>query len=91
MVESKSPAKHAHFCDAELDEYDKSRGQKMKITDPKTPYHEDEEEPYLNEASSDVVESEDVEIMEHLKAAKINREKNAKMGTADLSYLTSKL
>jgi hypothetical protein len=46
MVESKSPAKHAHFDDAELDEYDKTRGKKMKITDPKTPYHEDEEEPF---------------------------------------------
>jgi len=41
MVESKSPQKHAHFDDAELEEYDKTRGQKMKITDPKTPYHEE--------------------------------------------------
>jgi hypothetical protein len=91
MVESKSPAKHAHFNDSELDEYDKSRGQKMKITDPKTPYHEDEEEAASNEASCCLVESEDIEIIEHLKAAKINRDKNAKVGPADLSALTSKL
>lgn len=65
----------------------------MKITDPKTPYHEDEEELIAsNEVSSNVVENEDIEIIEHLKEAKINRDKNAKiMGPVDLSALTSKL
>lgn len=32
--------KNANFNEQELAEYDKTRGQKMKIDEPKTPYHE---------------------------------------------------
>ena len=34
--------KHAHFNEVEIAEYDKQRGQCMKIDDPKTPYHDED-------------------------------------------------
>jgi hypothetical protein len=49
MVESKSPSKHAHFDEFELEQYDKTRGQHQKIPDPKTPYIDEEPEEMTNE------------------------------------------
>ena len=74
MVETKEK-RRAHFDDTELNEYDKTRGQKMKIDDPKTPYHDDvDDEEMTNEA---VNEPEDPVIEGHLTHAKKNRDLNA--------------
>ena len=40
---------HVHFDEVEIAEYDKTRGQHVKITDPKTPYAEFNEEIYVDE------------------------------------------
>ena len=45
-----SERKGVHFDEQELFEYDKTRGQCMKIDDPKTPYHEySDEDEEINE------------------------------------------
>jgi hypothetical protein len=44
MVEpTDKPARRAHFDEQELTEYDLTRGQKMVIDDPKTPWEDDEQ------------------------------------------------
>lgn len=42
MVDSTKDQRRAHFDEFELTEYDKTRGQCMKIDDPKTPYCDDD-------------------------------------------------
>ena len=42
MVEPTAQTRRAHFDEDELNEYDKTRGQKIKIDEPKTPYHDDD-------------------------------------------------
>lgn len=43
MVESNDkPVRRAHFDEQELTEYDKTRGQKMVIDDPKTPWEDED-------------------------------------------------
>ena len=46
VQQEESGANHVHFDEVEIAEYDKTRGQCMKIDDPKTPYHDssDDEE-----------------------------------------------
>lgn len=78
MVEQK-PQRRAHFNEEEISEYDKQRGQCMKIDDPKTPWeHYDEE----HDASADVEmsheqqEEYDPVVEGNLEMARLNREKN---------------
>lgn len=54
MVESKPKVRRAHFDEAEISEYDKQRGQCMKIDDPKTPWEDYDEEQQPHDASADV-------------------------------------
>jgi len=42
MVEPSKSLKRAHFNEDELNDYDKTRGQKQKIDEPKTPYADDD-------------------------------------------------
>ena len=68
--------RHAHFDEHELAEYDKTRGQTMKIDDPKTPFNDDsqeEDDDYDPETAK--VEPQ---IQESLEAAQHNRMANAK-------------
>ena len=44
MVEPTQKQRRAHFNEEEITEYDKLRGQCMKIDDPKTPF--EDEDPY---------------------------------------------
>ena len=66
----------------------------MKITDPKTPYNDDDYEDASadNEMSKGELDNEP-EIQHHLMEAKINRDKNAQMlsRAVDFSQLGQKL
>ena len=46
-TEASQKAQGVHFDEQELFEYDKTRGQCQKIDDPKTPYHEEDDEEML--------------------------------------------
>ena len=66
-----------HFDEDELTAYDKTRGQKMKIDDPKTPYCEDdsgEDHDMTLEADEQVDEI----VAAHLYTAQTNKALNAK-------------
>ena len=58
MVEqSKEQARASvHFDEDELKEYDKHRGKHIKITDPKTPYEDFNEEIYKEEGDHEMTE-----------------------------------
>ena len=58
-----------HFDEHEIAEYDKQRGQCMKIDDPKTPVHEEDEDSDSQQAQKDEVEELDPELKEHLDEA----------------------
>ena len=58
-------AKGVRFDELEIAEYDKTRGQCQKIDDPKTPYHEYEDDEMTNENGGGEVDP-DPEVLEHL-------------------------
>ena len=68
---------HVHFDEVEIAEYDKTRGQCMKIDDPKTPYHDSSED---EEMTKELAPGEDAdpETLKHLEEAQENRNLNAK-------------
>ena len=69
--------KGVHFDEIEIAEYDKTRGQCMKIDDPKTPYHEySDDDEMTNENGVETVV--DPVVLEHLQEAQQNRDLNAK-------------
>jgi len=75
MVEpSQKPARRAHFDEQEITEYDKTRGQKMVIDDPKTPWEDDE--PSADIEMTNEQDDLDPMIEKHLEEARVNREKN---------------
>ena len=71
--------KHAHFDEAEIAAYDATRGQCMKIDDPKTPFHEEEsdDEEMGATGADNNVEVVDPELDAHLAEAKANQAANA--------------
>lgn len=74
MVDTNKVRK-AHFDEEELSEYDKTRGQCMKIDDPKTPWEDDEDQSADIEMTNEMEESDPI-IDGHLEEARVNREKN---------------
>jgi hypothetical protein len=89
MVEPTTQIKHAHFNEDELNDYDKTRGQKTKIDEPKTPYHDEDPDGSVDHEMTNVQEEIDVEVEGHLEEARINRDKNAHMIDAALTQLGS--
>lgn len=78
MVEpTDKPARRAHFNEMELSEYDLTRGQKMVIDDPKTPWEDDEQSADIEMTN----EQDDLDpyIENHLEEARMNREKNVQV------------
>ena len=77
------PNARVTFDEYELAEYDKTRGQCMKIDDPKTPYEEEQEEiARLAEQENEMV---DEVVKSSLELANENRNKNASgMEKADI-------
>ncbi len=84
MVEPSKSLKHAHFNEDELTDYDKTRGQKQKIDEPKTPYNDEEPEELADHEMTNEQEEVDVIVESHLEEARINREKNAHLMEAAL-------
>ena len=70
--------KGVRFDEQEIAAYDKTRGQCQKIDDPKTPYHEYEDDEMTNENAGGEDAVVDPEVLEHLQEAQQNRELNAK-------------
>lgn len=89
MVEPSKSSKHAHFDEDELNDYDKTRGLKQKIDEPKTPYNDDEPEELADHEMTNEQEENDVEVEHHLEEARINREKNANLIEAALQQVSS--
>ena len=87
MVEPTTQVKHAHFNEDELNDYDKTRGQKTKIEEPKTPYHDEDPDGSIDHEMTNEQDEIDVEVEGHLEEARINREKNAHMIDAALTQL----
>ena len=77
MVEPTKSSRRAHFNEDEINDYDKTRGQKQKIDEPKTPFADDEPEELEDHEMTNEQEEIDVEVEHHLEEARINREKNA--------------
>ena len=71
--------KHAHFDEAEIAAHDATRGQCMKIDDPKTPFHEEEsdDEDMGAAGAGNNEEVVDPELDAHLAEAKANQAANA--------------
>jgi|LauGreDrversion4_2_1035121.scaffolds.fasta_scaffold427832_1 hypothetical protein len=84
MVEQSKSSKHAHFNEDELNDYDKTRGQKQKIDEPKTPYNDEEPEELADHEMTNEQEDVDVVVESHLEEARVNREKNAHLMEAAL-------
>lgn len=84
MVEPSKSSKHAHFNEDELNDYDKTRGQKQKIDEPKTPYNDEEPEELADHEMTNEQEDIDVIVEQHLEEARKNREKNAQLMEAAL-------
>lgn len=77
MVEPKASNKHAHFDESELNEYDKQRGQKVKIDEPKTPW--EDEDPSIDIEMTNEQDEIDPEVETHLEEARINKDKNVQI------------
>ena len=68
---------HVHFDEHEIAEYDKTRGQTMKIDDPKTPFYEDSNSD--NDKDEEDEQEMDPTIKAHLDEAQQNRLANSKV------------
>lgn len=88
MVEPSNSLKRAHFNEDELNDYDKTRGQKQKIDEPKTPYADEDPDQLADHEMTNEQEDIDEEVEHHLEEARINREKNAHLMEAALQQLS---